>query len=217
MSLQEVLTSIRSSGEAQLAEIEARTKLQVREILVNAQAEADEIREAARAAASAPAGSERARVLHRAHLESLHNLGSAREALIESTLDQTRGRLGNLRTEKIYPQVLRQLVEESLAEIKISTNDVDRAWLEADPLDQDLLATILSDMSLRLTVKYSLASWGGLIVRSEDGQIVVINTLETRLERAIPYLRHYLAALYEENSLTPETVSSGEKLGLSKE
>ena len=112
MSLQEVLASIRSTGEAQLADIEAHTRLQVREILANTKTETDEIREAARAAASAPAGPERARILHRAHLESLHNLGGAREALIESTLDQTRGRLGNLRAGETYPAVLKKLVEQ---------------------------------------------------------------------------------------------------------
>lgn len=215
MSLQEVLTSIRTAGEAELRQLEAQNTVQVREILMNAEAEAHEIREEACAAASAPAGSEHARILHRARLESLHNLGSAREALIDSTLDQARGRLGNLRTEKTYPQVLQQLILESLAEIKTSTNDISQVWLEADPLDQELVTSIITDMGLSLTVKYCLNSWGGVIARSEDGRIVVINTLETRLERAIPYLHHYLAALYEENPLMPETVPPELKTALS--
>jgi vacuolar-type H+-ATPase subunit E/Vma4 len=39
--------------------------------------------------------------------------------------------------------------------------------------------------------------WGGVVAKSEDGCIVIINTLEARLERATPYLRRYLAALFE--------------------
>jgi hypothetical protein len=34
--------------------------------------------------------------------------------------------------------------------------------------------------------------------RSEDGRVVVDNLLETRLERAIPFLRQYLAAWFED-------------------
>jgi vacuolar-type H+-ATPase subunit E/Vma4 len=47
-------------------------------------------------------------------------------------------------------------------------------------------------------VSYELECNGGLIAGSIDGQIVVINTVETRLERAIPSLRRNLAALFEE-------------------
>jgi vacuolar-type H+-ATPase subunit E/Vma4 len=63
----------------------------------------------------------------------------------------------------------------------------------------------LTDLGLTLPINYNLDCWGGLIAQSEDGRVVVINTLETRLERAIPYLRRYLAALYEEEHFEPET------------
>jgi hypothetical protein len=43
-----------------------------------------------------------------------------------------------------------------------------------------------------------------MILQSEDGCIVVINTLEARLERAIPHLRQRLAALFENDQ--PEAI-----------
>jgi len=49
-----------------------------------------------------------------------------------------------------------------------------------------------------------LDCWGGLVAKSEDGRIVVINTLEERLERATPFLRRYLAAFFENEQLESE-------------
>jgi vacuolar-type H+-ATPase subunit E/Vma4 len=69
--------------------------------------------------------------------------------------------------------------------------------LEADPRDRQLLDTLLSRMGLCLPISYTLNCWGGLIAASEDGRVVVINTVEARLERATPYLRGYLATLFE--------------------
>jgi V/A-type H+-transporting ATPase subunit E len=105
-----------------------------------------------------------------------------------------------LRSEKSYHAVLHQLLTEALAEIAASSDDGGHVCLEADPLDQDTLSAILAEMGLDLAVQYSLSTWGGVVARSDDGRIVVINTLETRLERALPYLRHNLAALFEDSA-----------------
>jgi vacuolar-type H+-ATPase subunit E/Vma4 len=60
------------------------------------------------------------------------------------------------------------------------------------------LKNILDDLKLDLPVSYELNCWGGLIAKSGDGRVVVINTFESRLERATAFLRRYLAALFEE-------------------
>ena len=69
--------------------------------------------------------------------------------------------------------------------------------LEASPDDRVLLEGLLHSLELYLPVSHPLNCWGGLVAKSEDGRIVVINTLEARLERAVPYLRRYLAAFFE--------------------
>jgi vacuolar-type H+-ATPase subunit E/Vma4 len=68
----------------------------------------------------------------------------------------------------------------------------------ADPRDRSLVENILQEMGLEIPVSYEVECIGGLIAGSADGEIVVINTMEARLERAIPNLRRYLAALFEE-------------------
>lgn len=215
MSLQAILDAISAAGEAQIREVERLANTRAREILSTADLEAQEAREAASEKASAPAGRERARILHLAHLESLHIRGNVREALVEATLDRTRGRLANLHAEREYPAILRRLVEEALAEIDDSPGETGKISLEADPRDQLLLEKILVILGLDLRIEYPLNCWGGVVARSEDGQIVVINTLEARLERALPYLRRTLASVYEDEQFEAGAPEGQVKFGVS--
>jgi vacuolar-type H+-ATPase subunit E/Vma4 len=96
-------------------------------------------------------------------------------------------------------------VKEALTELEASLGDMTCAHLEADIHDRALLENILIAMELNPQVDYSLNSWGGIVAKSEDDRVVVINTLEARFERAAPQMRRYLGALFEgELSTTTE-------------
>ncbi len=194
MGLQAILDQIRASGEAQVREIEQGAQSQANGILAQARAEARQVEEDACADASAPAVAERARILHRSRLESLRVVGDVREELVDTAIARARERLASLRAHPSYPSALRALTEEALAELASGG----QAQLLADPRDRSLLKNILDDLKLDLPVSYELNCWGGLIAKSEDGRVVVINTFESRLERATAFLRRYLAALFEE-------------------
>ena len=197
MSLQAILEKIHATGEAQVQEIERENKAQVGEILARARMEAHQIEEDAHAAATAPAARERARIIHHARLEALRLVGDVREELVDSALTQTRERLAAIRANSSYTNVLRQLTREALTELTAPGREK-MAVLVADPRDRTILKDILAGMDLDLHVSYDLTCWGGLIAQSEDGRVVAINTLETRLERVTTFLRGYLAALFEE-------------------
>jgi vacuolar-type H+-ATPase subunit E/Vma4 len=152
-----------------------------------------------------PAYREHARIIHRARLERLRAAGDAREAAIDAALAQARQCLAGVRAGPDYPAILRRLTKEALHELR--GEDITRARLEVDPRDEVLMTEILRELDLKLCVSGRLACWGGLIARSEDGCIVVINTLESRLERATPSLRRQLAALFEEGgAVRPATI-----------
>ena len=197
MSLDAILRAITASGDAQVRQIEERACTQVDEILSNARLEAARIREQTFNAAVAPAARERSRIIHRARLEALQTTGNLRETLVDTALKQVRERLACVCAEAAYADVLRRLAQETLAELGISPEDGGSACLEIDPRDRALMESILVEMKLHLPVRDNLDCWGGLVARSEDGRVEVINTLEARLERATPYLRRYLAALFE--------------------
>lgn len=204
MGLHAILEAIRSSGEAKALEIESRAYAQAGVIVRNAQLEAERIKEQACASTLEPATKERARILHRAHLEALQLTGRARNELVDKALEQAHGRLAEIRTDVIYNQVLKQLLIEVLAELDGQDNrgqlnePSPAACLEADPRDQEMLEGLLRELGLNAPITYSMDCWGGLIAHSENGRVVAINTLEARLEKCTPYLRRYLAALFED-------------------
>ena len=196
MSLQAILDKIHAAGEAQVQEISRETQAQVGKILAQARMEAHQIEEDAHTALGPPAARERARIIHHARLEALRLVGNVREELVDSALAQTREQLATIRTNPIYANVMRQLTLEALNELTAPRRE-EKAVLVADPRDRTILEEILADLDLHLSVSYDLTCWGGLIAKSEDGRVVAVNTLETRLERAKVFLRGYLAALFE--------------------
>jgi vacuolar-type H+-ATPase subunit E/Vma4 len=96
--------------------------------------------------------------------------------------------------------VLHTLTEEALAQLASSEKD-GKPHLLADPRDRILMEKIMKDLHPNISVHYDLNCWGGLAAQSEDGRVVVINTLEARLKQATQFLRRHLAAFFEEPSL----------------
>jgi vacuolar-type H+-ATPase subunit E/Vma4 len=196
MGLQNILEKIRATREAQVQEIEQSAQFQANGILAQARADVRQIEEDACAKASAPAVAERARILHRARLEALRVVGDVREELVNAAINRARERLASIRADQSYGAVLRTLTKEALTEL--SSDGVGKAQLLVDSNDKVLMEVILHDLGLNLPVVYGLNCWGGLIANSQDGRVVVVNTFESRLERAAPFLRSHLAAFFEE-------------------
>jgi vacuolar-type H+-ATPase subunit E/Vma4 len=209
MSLNAILEAIYLSGEAQLQEIEKHAFDQANEILANARLEAQQIEEDVCSREVMPAYRERARIVHQARSESLRIVGNAREALVDKALDRARGLMAGTRTNPVYPTVLCRLIQETLAELEGTLEDIQLSQLEADPRDREMLEQILGDMRLNLAVDYGLNCWGGLIAKSSDGRVVIINTLEARFNRAAPFLRRYLAAFFENQEVEDERNQRG--------
>ena len=218
MGLHAILEAIRNSGKSRVDEIESRAYAQAHEILINAQLEAERLTEQACLEALEPVSHERARLVHRARLEAMQTVGETRKELVDAALEQVRGRLVNLRTDACYPGVLRQLLLEAFAELGDAEQNEANApsghqiCLEANPDDRALLESVLQTLELDLPVSYCLNCWGGAVAKGENGKIVVINTLEARLERAIPYLRLYLAAFFEHQGTAADRGQTTERL-----
>jgi len=204
VSLQAILDAIYASGEAQVREIEARAKTQGKEVLEEAEVEAGRLREKSQATAITPAVAARARIIHRARFEAQQIIGNARQALVEAALSQVRESLASVRTTPIYRATLQQLTEEAVTELSASPHESADIQLTVDPRDRELLEAILHDLQLDLPTSVQLECSGGLIAKSEGGRVVVVNTLESRLERATPYLRHFLATLFGDGQSTTE-------------
>jgi vacuolar-type H+-ATPase subunit E/Vma4 len=197
MSLSAIITAIQASGDSQVRKIESDFLTQCNEILADAHSQAEQVKAEAYSNAIEPAYRELARSHQRGRLQSLQIIGNARKEFVETAFDQLQERLAMEREQDHYSKILRQLVEEAIQELEKSLSSKEVIRIEADPRDRDVMESIINQMGLHFPVNYVLNCWGGLIAKSEDNRIVVINTLETRLERATSYLQRYLAVVFE--------------------
>ena len=192
MGLQAILNAIQVTFEEQVRQIEAGAEKTAEEILSVARDKAPLVQADFRASATACAGGQCARILHQARLDALQVVDTAREALVDEALRQARERLADIRIDSTYSSALRNLTSEAVAGLE------ETASLAADPRDRDLLQKILLEMGDALPVDYECECYGGVIARSRDGRVVAINTLDSRLASATPYLRQRLAGLFEQ-------------------
>jgi vacuolar-type H+-ATPase subunit E/Vma4 len=211
VSLQGILDAIHTSGEKQAREIDADAQAQAHQALVQAGAEAERLREKSRLAASAPASEERLRILHQAKLEALQIVNDACEELVDEVLRQTRARLAGIRSDLSYPALLRRLTEEAVTELTGSLEESAVIGLEADPRDRAFVESMLPELGVKSLISCGLDCWGGVVCKSEDGRVVVVNTLEGRLDCAIPYLHRQLGNLFEDSRSLEDEAAAEEK------
>jgi vacuolar-type H+-ATPase subunit E/Vma4 len=199
VSLEAILAAIGAAGDDAVARARSDLEGQLRHIEAEAEMNARTHYEAACRAAQLPVGRECARLQHRARLDSLRLLGQARQELIDTALDEIRQRLRVVRQSAEYTALLRRLIEEALDALGAKEVAANPPSIIVDGRDETLVRDILrgNDGIARATLDSSLECWGGVIVRSGDGQITVDNRLETRLDRAMPVLQRELAAAFE--------------------
>jgi V/A-type H+-transporting ATPase subunit E len=202
MSLEAILAAIESSGQAEIDRVRAEAESRAQQILVEAERQSSTVREEARRAEVWPAAGERARRLHQAKLEALRTVGAARDRLIEATLAETRQHLAGLRANPDYGLILRRLIQQAVDVLGERELCRDRPVLEIDKRDEAHVHHILNELGLDLAVVASLDCWGGVVATSGDGRVVVNNTLESRLERAGPFLRQDVVTSIEKEMMT---------------
>lgn len=197
MSLETILQAIRTAGEAQVSQVEVQARRQIETILAQARQDAVGTKMKEFHSIVTPAAKERSRILHQARLEALQTTGNQREALIDACLEAACLRLADLRSQPEYGKILLNLIQEALEEIHFSCGEKHTPCLLIDPRDRKLVEDILGKLKLTLPVQEELTCWGGVVARSEDGRVVMINTLEARLGRASPPLRRGLSGIFE--------------------
>ena len=186
MALNDILAAMEAEVAAEIQQMAAQAAEVAEQSRLAAEADACAIMERHNRAALIPLERERARRLNRARLAALAATSRVHEQLLADALAGARMRLGALRDTPEYPAILRALAEEALAGVEGD------AFLHADPRD----ARLLRELFPGLQVDGDMETLGGVEAHSLDGRIVVINTLEARLEQARPLLWRVVAPLF---------------------
>ncbi len=190
---------------------EENVQLLSRAILVEAQADAEQIQaeakeksDAIRQRAQQQAESERKEILERASQEAerIRSQGVAtaqmqartlqlehREKLLDKVFSTAKEKLSALQKRSDYDRIVAELLWEAVTQLK-----VDQAEVRADAVTQKILkGKVLSELSKELNVELSIGKTldegTGIVVDADHGRLHYDNTLETRLSRLQGALR----------------------------
>lgn len=182
-----------------------------RAILKEAQVDADQMKEEARAKADAirqrareEAERERKEILDRARQEAerlrSQSLASAqlkartlqlehREKLLDRVFKTAREKLPEVQKRPDYSQLAATLLREALVQLRVSKAEVRADKTTRDLLEKETLDEVSRDLNGQFTLADTLDEGLGVVVDAADGKLHYDNTLETRLHRLQSNLR----------------------------
>lgn len=182
-----------------------------RAILKEAQVDAEELKEEARAKADAirqraqeEAEKERNEILDRARQEAerlrSQSMASAqlkartlqlehREKLLERVFQAAKEKLPEVQKRPDYGQLAATLLREALVQLSVNKAEVRADKTTKDLLESGTLAEISRELNGQYTLAGTLDEGLGVVVDAADGKLHYDNTLETRLQRLQSNLR----------------------------
>lgn len=188
------MISVEQNIQALSRAVQSEARAEAEQILSDAEAKADAIRQRAREQAQA----ESQEILERARLEAEHlrsqRLAAARlqarklrlerrERLLDQVFDTARQRMPTVQQWTDYDQIVRQWVREAVTYLGSKA-----ARIRADEHTHGLLAgSALDELSQELDVQLQLGEplehGLGIVAETMDGHLRYTNTLQARLER----------------------------------
>ena len=185
MALEDILKALEEKAEAREAAIESEAKQRVNEILAEVDKDAARTKRMRLKKVEDQIRSEATGIVYSAQLKANNQLIKAQEETVDEAFKKAEQRLKDLGKQQDYPQVLEVLLDECLDFFPEG-----EVLVQVRPDDRDLLEKMLAGRGRSFRISDTpLAASGGLVVSSPDGQIVVSNTFESRLERARDHLR----------------------------
>lgn len=185
MALEDILKALEEKAEAREAAIESEAKQRGNEILAEVDKDAARTKRMRLKKVEDQIRSEATGIVYSAQLKAKNQLIKAQEETVDEAFKKAEQRLKDLGKQQDYPQVLEVLLDECLDFFPEG-----EVLVQVRPDDRDLLEKMLAGRGRSFRISDTpLAASGGLVVSSPDGQIVVSNTFESRLERARDHLR----------------------------
>lgn len=129
------------------------------------------------------------RKLNAARLEAQKRVASAKEDAVVSVFEASKSKLAALRGSSDYPLLFRALLDEAISGLNGTP------VVLVDPLDETLAISALRDLGVTGEVRPEISTMGGVIVSYSEGRIIRRNTLEDRLQKAIPFVKSEVAEI----------------------
>jgi V/A-type H+-transporting ATPase subunit E len=185
LALNDILKALEDKAEARIDAIAAEAEQRVVEILSEVEKEAARTRRMRIKKVEDQIKSEATGIIYSAQLKAKNVLIKAQEETVDEAFKAAEERLSKLNEQQDYAQVLEVLLDQCL-EFFVESE----VLVEARADDREHVERMLSARKIKYRISDTpLVTAGGVAVSSANGQIIVSNTFESRLEKARDHLR----------------------------
>lgn len=188
MALDEILAALDEKARRRIDDMRAEAEKEAERIIAEARREAEEAKRLKLARLKESLRSESAGVVYKATLKAKDKLIRAQEEVVDEAFRRAEERLKKIHDNPEYADIFSFLLDECLelveGEIIISVREDDEE-IARRLLDERGKAYRLAESPLGVS--------GGVEARSPEGDIVILNTFESRMDRAKETLRLEIA------------------------
>ena len=184
MALEEMLDALGQEGKDDIKRVDSQAKAHENQIIEEARLEAKQIYESHKNAIEEQVKMERARVINQTNFKVKKEVVKTKEEIMNQVFDEALKQIKNLRDDKAsYESIFGKLAAETIRSIP------GKPVVSVDSADEELARKVFDRLELDCTLKSDINCLGGLSVRSEDGKIVLNNTVDSRIEKAKQLLK----------------------------
>ncbi len=189
MGLEDIMKALEEEGRLECEEILNRAKAQAQKILDDGKEEADKIKQEEIDKVAVTLVGEQAKILNTARLFVKREVIKAKEEEIEKVFTEAGKRLKEIKKTPRHEDVLRKLIGETLENVG------GKVTVRANKEDAFLVKKILDEMGVDYNLETDFSCLGGIEAVVGDGSITLINTFESRLEKAKNFLKTEIATI----------------------
>jgi len=192
MPYEDLLSAVKAGADERIKEIRNRAQAEAEKILKDAEDRARVIRSASLEEAAQRVELDRSRLVSKAEAEKRMVLAGVKNDLFQQVFTGAAQRMASVRDHPRYRESFRAMVREAMEEL-----GGEEVTLHIDPRDEALCREVLGEMKRNCDVVPDLTTLGGLKATTPDERLAVINTIESRLERAKELMkREVMSTLY---------------------
>jgi V/A-type H+-transporting ATPase subunit E len=197
MDLDAILSGIQKAGHQQITQIEQEAEQQASLIKEKATKDVEVQKDRILSDGRARMNREQALIEQQAIIQSLQIHANARQKLIKGILEKATNHFSDLRSDKSYSSILTNLVEETMQSITPSLINNQKVILHFDPRDEAVAKRIAKKYDQPISLLFDLECNGGCTAETEDGLVSVLNTINSRFEHALPYIKQKISLFLE--------------------
>jgi len=184
LALDDILRALEDNAEDRIEAIKQDGQQRVNEIISEADREVSRIRRLRLKKIEDAIKSECTSTVYSASLKAKNELIKAQEETVDEAFRLAKQRLSGLHSNEEYPKVFELLLDECM---EVLDGEV---VLQVRADDRDLVDKLMANRDVPYSVSETpLEASGGLVAGSPDGEVIVYNSFESRLDKAKETLR----------------------------